>query len=163
MGFKMIKDTDFFGSTYYLQENKINDLYGKIAGEVVEKIISRETETSGKSFESNLTLGKVLTWLGLDAKIGGGLTNEKATSNEVVKELSPEKKLLMALNALEKEGKCYNLNESVGQPEGYVYFKGYADFSLIDENPDQFIVSGKVGDFEFISECSKSSILFPSL
>lgn len=162
----MIKDTDFLGSTYYLQRDKINDLYGKMMGEVVEKIISREEETSGKSFESNLSLGKVLTWLGLDAKIGGGLTNEKATSKEVVKELPIENKLLIALNALEKEGKCHNLNVSLGQGvelKGYVYFKGYADFGLKNENPEQFIVSGKVEDFEFKSFCSQSSIFSPSL
>ncbi len=162
----MIEDTDFFGSTYYLQRDKIDDLYGKMVGEVVEKIISREGETSGKSFESNSSLGNVLKCLGLDAKIGGSLRNENATSKEVIKGLPIEKKFLIALNALEKEGKCCNLNENLGQykvPKGYVYFKGDAYFGIKDENPEQFIVSGKIKDFEFKSFCSKSSIFSPSL
>lgn len=162
----MLKDTDLFGSTYYLQRDKIDDMYGKMVGEVVEKIISQERVTSGRSVGSKLSLGKLLTWLGLGAEIGGSLNNENAMSNEVIKELTYEYKLLIALNAMEKEGKCCDLNESLGQhkkPKKHIYFKGEANFSLRKENPKQFLVGGIVEDYNFRSFCSKDHIFSKSL
>ena len=162
----MIKDTDLFGTTYYLQPDKINDLYGKMAGEVVEKIISQEKETLGGAVESETSLGKVVTWLGLDAKISVDLTKEKATSNEVIKELSFENKLLIALNALERKGECCNLNEMLGQhkePKKYVYFEGGANFSPIKENTELFLVGGIVENYKFRSFCSKEFIFSNSI
>jgi hypothetical protein len=147
----MIKDTDLFGTTYYLQPDKIN---------------GQEKETLGGTVESETSLGKVVTWLGLDAKISVDLTKEKATSNEVIKELSFENKLLIALNALERKGECCDLNEMLGQykePKKYVYFEGGANFSPIKENTELFLVGGIVEDYKFRSFCSKEFIFSNSI
>jgi hypothetical protein len=162
----MLKDTDLFGSTYYLQRDKIDDIYGKTVGEVVKKIISQEKVTSGRSVKSKVSLGNIVNLLGLGAEIGGSLNNENAMSREVIKELPYENKLLIALNAMEKEGKCCDFNESLGQhknPKKHIYFKGEGNFSLRKENPEQFLVTGKVEDYEFRSFCSKGYIFSESL
>ncbi|MCK4731328.1 MAG: hypothetical protein KAT65_02620 [Methanophagales archaeon] len=162
----MIKDTDLSGGTYYLQKDKINDVYGTMVGEVVEKIISQEQVTSGRSVDAKISFGKVLTWLGLDTRIGGSLTRENAMSNEVIKELSYERKLLIALNALEKDGKCCDLNERqdiIKPTQKHIYFKGEANFSLREEKSEQFLVEGIVENYKFKSFCSKEHIVSPSL
>ena len=175
----MIKDTDLFGGTYYLQRDKINNMYGKVVGVVVDKIITQERVTSGRSVISKLSLGKLLAWLGLGAEIGGSLNKENAMSNEVIKELAYEYKLLIALNAMEKEGKGCDLNECLGQhkkPKEYIYFKGEANFSLFKgeanfslnslsrkEKPKQFLVGGIVEDYNFRSFCSEEHIFSNSL
>lgn len=162
----MLNNIDLFGSTYYLQRDKIDDTYGKVVGEVVGKIIRKEQVALGKYVESKFSLGNLLTYLGLNAGIGVGLNNENVTSREVITELPYENKLIIALNAMEKEGKCCDFNESLKQhknPTKHIYFKGDAIFSLRKENPEQFLVRGNVEDYTFESFCSKKCIISESL
>ena len=158
----MIKNIDLLGESWYLQTDKIDDMYGKAVGVVIEKIIRQSSKYSKRSIESRISLGKILEYLGLDVSIGGSLTEENASSDEVILKLSPHAKLLIAFNALEEKELCCDLNESLRQHElkvhPYIYFKGAANFSLRVEKPEHLVVRGKVEGYEFESFCSKKYI-----
>lgn len=161
----MFENIDLYGATYYLHEPKIDDAYGKVAGEVVEKIISQEKEISGKNVKSETSLGNFLNYLGLNLGIEAGLNKENVKSTEVIKKLSYENKLSITLNAMEKVGKCCDI-KSLRQdqnPTKYIYFEGDADFCLIEGKPEQFLVKGKVEKYKFKSYCSIEHIKSASI
>lgn len=159
-----IKDTekseekDYFGDTWYLQTDKIEDMYGKVVGRVEEQIITQKNEVQRSSVGTKISLGNMLKYLLLDFNIDAGLAKEHADSNEVIQKLSSHEKLRIVLRALEREGLRCDLNEILRQNKKityYVRFEGKANFALSEEDPSIVFVRGKVENQKFVCLCSE--------
>ena len=147
-------------TTFYLQYNRINDLYEKTFGRDVEKKKTITGETESSSSGSRASVG-VKFIVGAGAGIDKGKTKETTRTVEVTQKLGSYEKLREAINTLEEDGLCCDLNEGLRQIEEkirYIYFKGKAKFYLREEELEYFVVTGKVGDYTFKSKCSKKYI-----
>lgn len=166
------KKKDYFGDTWYLQTDKIWDMYGKVVRRVEEQIITAKSGVQKTSLGTKVSFGDILKYLLLDVNIDATLAKEHAESDQVIQTLSSHEKLHVVLKALEKEGLCCDLNECLRQHKKiahYVRFNGEANFTLSEEDPEIVSVRGKVEDYEFVCLCSKkyftqiSSSLFMTL
>ena len=150
---KILGEKDYFGDIWYLQTDKINNIYRKMAERVEEKIAIEKGRLNRIPLESKVNLGNILKYLRLEIDIDKKLVTEEATANEVIQKLSIHQKFSIAFETLKGEGLYCDLNESLKQKRKitrYVCFKGKANFSSSEE---VVMVEGKVENREFTGFC----------
>jgi atypical dual specificity phosphatase len=155
---KIFENKDFFGSTWYLQTKEIDDMYKKAVRKIEKQIITQRNRFWRAILGSEVSLGTIITHLIPGLSFHVGLARESAESDKVIRMLSPYEKFRIAVAAPEKEGLLCDLNESLREDKKvapFVYFRGKANFTLCEKNPELVLVKGIVEEFEFRCYCSK--------
>lgn len=154
----MFEETALFGDTWYFQEDKINEMYGKSVDWIEKERITEKGTLSKVTARINISLGELLNWLGLKADVEGALEQERANSTKVIQYLPPQKKLLIIFKRFEKESLLCDLNKKLaenGSGATFFYCTAKIRLSMKKDNPDICIISGQVEEKEFTSYCSK--------
>ncbi len=150
----------------YVQSDKISNLYNQSVDRIEKQFVeTRATDKSGK-IGSEIGLGKILSFLGVDLSLSSELKLKDAKSTQVISELAPEQKLEIVLRYLSKENLLFDLNECLDShriiPTGnLVKFRGKAKLDFFNPNDDpvdsqsKILVSGSIGLFEFSFLCSR--------
>lgn len=145
------------GETWYLQPNKIEDMYGIAVGTIeIERRLSSQNDTI-TNISVDMGIKDPLHIFPFKAEVSPKYTKRNGKTIVITQQMPPTKKIEIAMDIFERQNLVSNLNEistNGGKIKPYVYFKGKARFTIDQKNPKLVLVDGVVENIKFESTCS---------